>query len=113
MIINLTPHPLYIRDTAGAVIATLAPSGRTARLTETVIGAGLVDENDGTVDVDGVAVPLEVKSYGLIEGLPYAPEPGVLYVVPLLTALAAQSAGREVSDLLVPGPADPRRGRRG
>lgn len=95
-IINLTPHPVHIRDEHGTIITTLPVSGRAARLEET-------SEPDGTVQCDGHDVPVELKAYGGIEGLPAAPDGITLYVVPLLTALAAKAAGRDVSDLLVPG----------
>jgi hypothetical protein len=62
-------------------------------------------------------VPWERKAYGTVEGLPEPEDygtgpvayekghagPSVYYIVPLLTALAAQASGRTVADLLVPG----------
>ncbi|MFG1976987.1 hypothetical protein ACGFJC_47310 [Nonomuraea fuscirosea] len=102
MVVNTTPHPvrIYAADTpdrataeqlAAGLLAEIPPSGRMARLASTDLGAR------PPVDVDGVPVPVTAVSYGDVENMP-APAPGVWYVVPLLTALAA--TGRE--DLLVP-----------
>jgi len=96
MVINLTPHPIILRDGDGREMGRLEPSGQSARLTETSCPAGHIQA--GTV-----TVPLETKSYGGVEGLPPAPDGTTFYVVPLLTALAARAAGRDISDLLVPG----------
>lgn len=94
-VVNLTPHPVIFRDADGREITRLAPSGRTARITET-------SRPDGTVQAGAVTVPVEVRSYGTIEGLP-DPDGTTMYVVPLLAALAARAAARDTSDLLFPG----------
>ena len=99
-IINLTPHPvrLYKADTPDqvedlddGVLLTLPPAGELARLSEAVTGT------DALVTEEGVRVPVSLVSYAEIEGLP-EPKEGTVFVVPLMTALAA--AGRQ--DLLVP-----------
>ena len=98
-LINLTPHPvrLYKAGTPDrvdnpddGVLMILEPSGKFARLSESVLG-------EETVLNEEVEIPVSLVSYAEVEGLP-APQEGVAYVVPVMTALAA--AGRD--DLLVP-----------
>ena len=99
-LVNLTPHPvrLYKADTPDqvddpdhGVVLTLEPSGKFARLGESVTGEETV------VTEEGVKIPVSLVSYAEIQGLP-EPQEGVAWVVPLMTALAA--TGR--TDLLVP-----------
>lgn len=99
-LVNLTPHPVRIykedtpdqvEDLDDGVMTVLEPSGTLARLSESVIG------EDAVLTDEGVEIPISAVSYAKVEGLP-APQQGVFYVVPLMTALAA--AERE--DLLVP-----------
>lgn len=99
-LVNLTPHPVRIykedtpdqvEDLDDGVMTVLEPSGTLARLSESVIG------EDAVFTDEGVEIPISAVSYAKVEGLP-APQQGVFYVVPLMTALAA--AERE--DLLVP-----------
>lgn len=97
MFINLMPHPLVIRDAAGGVRKSVAPSGATARVSETNSPAGYVD-------IEGTRVEVLNKTFtGEVKGLPAQPAEGVTYFVPLLTAVAAMAAGRSTEDLLVPG----------
>ncbi len=104
--INLTPHALHIRGCTapdGAepdgewhmlssdevlVIEPTRPEARAEMLTSSV-------EN-----LHGI--PVSTVSYGAPVGLP-APERGVYLIVSTLTAQAAVSHGRDVSDLLTPG----------
>lgn len=96
-IVNLTPHPVVVRDEEGNPLVTIPSSGRMARVQETNSPAG-------ELVVDGITVPLLEKRFsGIVEGLPLSPEEGTTYVVPLLTAVAAKAAGRSTRDLLVPG----------
>lgn len=74
-------------------VAVIPPSGQTARIATTPAPAG-----DGVATIDGVDIPVSGVGYGQLAGLP-EPVDGVLYVVPLLTALAAPS---DRTDLLVP-----------
>ncbi|MER7114145.1 hypothetical protein ABT332_06610 [Saccharomonospora azurea] len=99
-IVNLTHHPvkIYSEDTPDrvenpddGVLLTLPPAGQFARLSEAVTG------EDTFVTEEGVKIPVSLVSYAEIQGLP-EPQEGVLWVVPLMTALAA--TGR--TDLLVP-----------
>ncbi|WP_277670992.1 hypothetical protein [Saccharomonospora viridis] len=98
-IINLTPHPVRIygedtpdqvEDLDDGVVLTLEPSGQFARLGESVTG-------EDTVVTEEAEIPVSLVSYAEIEGLP-EPQEGTVFVVPLMTALAA--ARRD--DLLVP-----------
>lgn len=96
-VINLTPHPVIVRDEAGNALVTVPVSGQMARVKETNTPAG-------TIEFDGVAVELLEKQFSSqVEGLPAQPQEGTMYIVPLLTAVAAQAAGRSTEDLLVPG----------
>lgn len=99
-LVNLTPHPvrLYKADTPDqvdnpdhGVVLTLEPSGQFARLGESVLG------EDTVVTEDGVEISVSTVSYAEIQGLP-EPQQGTVYVVPLMTALAAPAR----TDLLVP-----------
>lgn len=99
-LVNLTPHPVRIykedtpdrvEDLDDGVMTVLEPSGALARLSESVIGEETV------LTDEGVEIPVSTVSYAEVEGLP-APQQGTVYVVPLMTALAAA----ERDDLLVP-----------
>lgn len=78
-IINLTPHALNFLDAENRVILSVPSSGvaRAAQRRETI----------GTVDVDGVTLPVTRSAFGAVEGLP-APEAGTIYVVSAITAQA-------------------------
>ena len=88
-LINLTPHPVTLRDAAGREV-TLAPSGEVAR-------AGVQEENCTPISIDGMTIPVVRNTYGQLVGVP-APTPGVGYVVSSLAAQAAPQRG----DLFVP-----------
>jgi len=91
MIINLTPHTITIRDSAGGVLSEIPASGSLARVEESIITAD---------PIDGIRCT-RTQPTG-ISGLPdYAP--GVYYVVSLMAADGAALFGRETADLLVPG----------
>lgn len=99
-LVNLTPHPVrvyradtpdQVEDLDDGVVMVLEPSGTLARLSETILGEETV------LTDEGVDIPVSIVSYAEAEGLP-APQQGVFYVVPLMTALAAA----ERDDLLVP-----------
>jgi hypothetical protein len=87
---NHTPHPVKILDHNNNVVRVIEPSGTFARLAESTRPAG---------DVDGI--PLAETTYGQLTGVP-APEPGVVHIVPLVTALAVRASGDTRQDLLVP-----------
>lgn len=90
-IVNLTPHALTLVTPSGAV--TIPPSGTVARVAEEVVPAG-------TISIEGAEIPLVVKRFGEVVGLP-EPEPGVLYIVSALVFTAAVAAGR--TDVACPG----------
>ena len=91
-IYNLTPHAVVFRDENGEVAGRIEPCGTEARLAETA--------SDGFTAIGGIVV--RDVSYGAADGLP-GPQPGVLFIVPLATALAVRAAGDTRRDLLVPG----------
>lgn len=84
MIVNCTPHPVTV---AGI---TIPPSGILPRAAETTTQIG-------TVDLEGVTVPIVTKQYGQVRDLP-APAPDTLLIVSALVAKACPDR----SDLVVP-----------
>ena len=86
-LVNLTPHAVNIVLEDGASL-NIAPSGVVARCTQS-------DVIVGSVDVDGIAVPLTKTSFGDV-ALP-APAPDTLFIVSRLVATAANR-----DDLVVP-----------
>ena len=78
-IVNLTPHALNFLDAENRVMLTVPSSG--------VARAAQRRENIGTVDVDGVTLPVTRSVFGAVDGLP-APEAGTIYVVSAITAQA-------------------------
>lgn len=81
---NLTPHAIHVLGEDNQVVLTLPASGVVAR-------AATSRSCVGTVDVDGVAVPVPVNatSFGDVTGLP-DPQPGVAFVVSAITAQAVR-----------------------
>ena len=88
MITNLTPHQITIVDESGTIVRAI-PSAGVARAAVTSTPTGRLD-----------GVPLVAQTYGRPEGLP-EPKPGVYLVVSLVTAQAAEAAGRDTDDLLL------------
>ena len=78
-IINLTPHPINFLDAENRVILTVPSSG--------VARAAQRRESIGTIDADGVTLPVTRSVFGAVDGLP-APEAGTIYVVSAITAQA-------------------------
>lgn len=78
-IINLTPHSINFLGAENRVILSVPSSG--------VARAAQRRESIGTVDVDGVTLPVTRSVFGAVEGLP-APEAGTIYVVSAITAQA-------------------------
>lgn len=79
---NLTPHAIHVLGEDNQVVLTLPASGVVARATTSRSCVG-------TVDVDGVAVPVNAASFGDVTGLP-DPQPGVAFVVSAITAQAVR-----------------------
>lgn len=80
--INLTPHTISILDGANNPVLVL-PSAGVARAASTRTCVG-------TVDADGISIPVNVTSFGDVVGLP-DPQPGIGYVVSVLTAQAVKN----------------------
>ena len=87
-IINLTPHKLNIVRENGSI--EIEPSGVIAR-------CKVLAEQVGTIEVDGISIPVNKKVYGEVEGLPEKKQ-DTIYVVSSLVAQAVQ--GRD--DVFVP-----------
>jgi hypothetical protein len=88
-LVNLTPHPIVLRDALGLDHAYPA-SGAVARVSST---PGALER------VEGVPVPVAASTvYGAVEGLP-APAEGVGYIVSAL--VLARCGGR--GDVFAPG----------
>jgi hypothetical protein len=79
-LVNLTPHAINLM--VGGTTITIQPSGVVARCATTRTQAG-------TLDVDGVQIPVNVLGFGAVQDLP-APQDGVFYVVSSLVANAAK-----------------------
>jgi len=88
-LVNLTPHPLVLKDAEGRD-TVVAPNGTIARV---AMIPGVLET------VEGCPVPVMGKdTLGGIEGLP-APEAGTMYIVSGFVGSAV--SGRD--DVLVPG----------
>lgn len=100
-LINLTPHPLTIRDADDNVDREIPKSGREARLREDPAPDGQVDGIPAYhVGYGEVAVVEDRGEDGpKVTKLP-DPAEGVIYIVPLLTALALKDSGR--TDVVYP-----------
>jgi hypothetical protein len=97
-LVNLTPHQLNIYDQTGqAVVLSIPPPPRDTPIPRVSIRSEVV----GTIDVDGVEVPVRKVMYGDVENLPQ-PEEGTVYVVSTLVTLALREKGIERKDLLSP-----------
>ena len=92
MVINLTPHEVTVLDEQQNVLVRI-PSAGVARAVQR-------DENAGSVQVEGINVPVVTTAFGDTDGLP-EPTEGVSYVVSIITANAARAQGRSTTDLLI------------
>jgi len=88
MIVNLTPHPVFLEGDGG--VTTIHPSGKVARVATT-------ETEVGNVEVNGVVVPLVTTTYGQVTDLP-EPDGATRYIV----SRVVRSACPERDDLLVP-----------
>ena len=93
-LLNLTPHPLTLRNGAGDDV-TLPPSGTVAR----------VDSVSTPTGQTVAGLPVQVTVFGQVTGLP-DPQDGVAYLVSALVLGALAGSGR--SDVFAPatGPQD-------
>lgn len=87
-LVNLTPHPVTL--IVGDQTLTIPPEPTPARCSETRTVVG-------SVEVDGLEVPVTVVGFGEVQGLP-DPQEGVLYVVSRIVA----EARRDRADLVIP-----------
>lgn len=78
--VNLTPHPIRLINEDNSVILEIPPSGRIARVSQSL---------DLEREVDGV--PLYSETFGEIENLP-DPEPDTIYIVSSIVSSAAKRA---------------------
>lgn len=93
-IVNLTPHTVALfEESDSEVILSVEPCGVVARCEETSIRVG-------TAFVGCAEVPIVVKRYGPVTGLP-APKPGVLYLLSSMAMIEAARVGR--MDVVCPG----------
>lgn len=90
---NLTPHPVAI-TIDGQTTAVAIPSVGVARAIQR-------DVPLGSVEIDGVLVPVVQTVYEGTDGLP-EPTEGVRFIVSSITIEAARAAGRVTNDLLFP-----------
>lgn len=93
-VINLTPHAVTLRGEMGDV--TIPPSGFVARATATT-------SRCGTVEINGISIPLISTSYGELTvtneaGETISFEDDTMYIV---SSLAAQAASDELRRQLV------------
>ncbi len=94
-LVNLTPHDVVIvADDGSEQTLTYPRTGRVARAVEHV--------TRGHALADNMSVGTMIVRYDGVRDLP-DPVSGVGYIVSVLTALAAQMAGRTVADLYYPG----------
>lgn len=94
-ITNLTPHDVVVvADDGSEQTLTFPRSGVVARAVEL--------RSKGHALADNMSVGTMVVRYAGFENLP-DPQAGTGYVVSVLTAMAAQAAGRSVGDLYYPG----------
>lgn len=80
-LINLTPHAVNL---IASEAITLPPSGMVAR-------CAVERTQVGTIEVDGIEIPVNKTSFGEVTGLP-KPVEGIIYIV---SALVAQAAKRD------------------
>lgn len=78
-IVNLTPHALNFLGAENRVVLTVPSSG--------VARAAQRRESIGTIDTDGVTLPVTRSTFGAVEGLP-AEKDDTIYVVSAITAQA-------------------------
>ncbi len=91
-LINLTPHPVNILDNQNNVLLSIPSSGE-LRLPEQAVPAG-------EIEVDGVKIPVVLKSLSPAASLP-PQEGGTFYIVSLAAAQAARRPDFLVPDQLV------------
>lgn len=80
-VVNCTPHVVNVYDSEGKVqLCAFPPSGLLPRLKQQTA-------NVGSINIDGISVPVTETVFGETENLP-APEDGVILIVSALVATA-------------------------
>jgi len=92
-LINLTPHELSISANGATVV--IPPSGNIARV-------ATEREESGTIEFQGVQIPISITKLGTPVGLPEE-EPDTLLIVSGM--VAGHPAMRDRLDVVSPGPA--------
>jgi hypothetical protein len=97
-LVNLTPHQLNIYDPSGeAVILSIPPPPAGTPIPRVSIRA----ETVGTINVNGISIPVRKIVYGDVENLPQ-PDECTVYVVSTFVTLALKEKGIKRADLLSP-----------
>ena len=91
VVINLCPHPLSIMDKDGEV-RDFPKCEAPARVSQS-------EEVVGNI----LGVEITKQKFGKVANLP-EPKEGTYLIVSRLVAAAARDEGRDISDLLIPGP---------
>lgn len=81
-VVNLTPHAINIVGYDGSLLTSFPPSGVVARAVHRRAQLG-------TVNLEGVDVPVFQSSFGRTDWFP-APEEGTIYIVSSITAQAVR-----------------------
>lgn len=98
-VVNLTPHDINIYDENENFIVTVPRSGTVARATATTTRTGRTLR---FVNLGNAKVPENKTDYGAPIDLPN-PQGNNIYIISALTAKAAETHGRSMDDLKVPG----------
>jgi len=91
-LINLTPHEVTIVDEDGNTLLAIPSSG--------VARAAQRDVPAGSIETEGVVVPVVITEFGETDGLP-EPTEEVAFIVSIITLNAAKAQGRSTADLFI------------
>lgn len=91
-VVNLTPHNITIVMDSGKV--DIPPSGTVVRVTT-------VDTPKGTVNIDGIDVPVITTTFTTVDGLP-DPQPDTIYLVSTIVLSQLKQLGIVRDDLFAP-----------
>lgn len=90
-LVNLTPHAIHLMPAGSdGPVVEIPPSGTVARCTTRRIQVG-------TVEINGVSIPINHTEFGEVTGLP-EPQEDVYYIV---SSLVAQAVRWERDDVLI------------
>lgn len=91
VVVNLCPHPINI----------IASDGSIRNFPKCEVPARVSQSEEVVGNILGVEITRQ--KFGKVENLP-EPQEGTYLVVSRLVVAAAQAEGRDISDLLIPGP---------